>query len=200
MQQTLVQFQANIERVHHLSAIFQVVQGMTTSIIDLSDILRAEVVLSVSVLDHFVHELVLVGMLEIYQGRRLPSNGYQKYRVPLSQSQGSVGHSQHPQWLEDLIRDDHGWKSFQHPDKIAEAIRLISDVSLWEAIGTELQRDARDVKNELRAIVDRRNKIVHEADMDPTLPGSRWPINESDATHAVKFISKLGEAIYNVVV
>ena len=42
---------------------------------------------------------------------------------------------------------------------------------------SELNLTGQDVKNRLRAIVNRRNQIVHEADLDPSYPrtGNRWP-------------------------
>ena len=57
---------------------------------------------------------------------------------------------------------------------------------------------ARNVKQELSIIVDRRNKIAHEADIDPTLGlGNRWNINEADVNNAVDFIEKVVESIHS---
>ncbi len=199
MQMALDHFRANIDRVRHLSAIFQNLQNSTTGIIDLSDILRAEIVLAVSALDYFIHEIVRFGILEIYNGVRPVTKTYQKIRVPLAQAQAGMVKALSAQWLEDFIREDHGWKSFQHPDNIADAIRLISDVNLWKEVGQKMGHNASYIKTELKAIVERRNKIAHEADMDYTLIGRRWPITENDVTHVVDFISELGETIYTVV-
>ena len=72
------------------------------------------------------------------------------------------------QWLENEIREKHSYKTFQKPDKIAEAIRLISDKQLWIEVGAKINKPAKDIKQELSLIVERRNKIAHEADIDPT--------------------------------
>ena len=88
--------------------------------------------------------------------------------------------------------------SFQHPDKIAEAIRFISSKRLWEEVGIELGIPSQDAKLQLELIVDRRNKIAHEADMDPTTPGFRWTMTESQSTGATDYIERIGEAIYKV--
>ena len=54
-------------------------------------------------------------------------------------------------------------------------------------------------KQELNAIVDRRNKIAHEADIDPTFNvDDRWPINEHLVNNAVTFIERVVEAIHNI--
>jgi hypothetical protein len=46
--------------------------------------------------------------------------------------------------------------------------------------------------------LDRRNKIAHEADMDPTNPGYRWPINEALIRDAIDFIERIVQAIFKV--
>jgi hypothetical protein len=92
-----------------------------------------------------------------------------------------------------------GYQSFQQPDKIADAIRLISDKKLWDEVATNLNISARDVKQQLSAIVDRRNKIAHEADIDPTFAiGGRWNIDEIMVNDAVDFIEQLVESIHQV--
>ena len=101
-------------------------------------------------------------------------------------------------WLDEAIRAAHGWLSFQHPDKIADAVRLISDVNLWETVGGEMGLSAKTAKTQLRAIVDRRNKIAHEADMDPTTPGGRWPIRGQIVQDATDFIEGVARAISKV--
>jgi hypothetical protein len=53
-----------------------------------------------------------------------------------------------------------------------------------------------DVKQRLKLIVDRRNKIAHEADMDPTYPKARWPISAPDVEDVVRFLVDVVEAIH----
>jgi hypothetical protein len=92
--------------------------------------------------------------------------------------------------------------SFQHPDKIADAIRLFFPDPLWPAVGAKISLPTTDVKTRLKLIVDRRNKIAHEADMDPSYPGLprlRWPISKADVTNTVSFVENICEAIYSIV-
>ena len=96
------------------------------------------------------------------------------------------------------IRERHSWLSFQHPDKIADAVRLFSRVKLWDAVGQELASSSQDVKLRLGLIVDRRHKIAHEADVDPTNPGFRWPIDRAMSGEALDFVSRVCEAIFKV--
>lgn len=56
---------------------------------------------------------------------------------------------------------------------------LSSFKRLWDEVATKLGISAKNAKQQLSVIVDRRNKIAHEADIDPTFGiGSSWYINE----------------------
>jgi hypothetical protein len=74
----------------------------------------------------------------------------------------------------------------------------MSNVRLWEQVASELGMTSRAVRTQLGAITDRRNKIAHEADMDPTNPGYRWPINEILVRDAIDFIERVVQAIFKV--
>lgn len=58
---------------------------------------------------------------------------------------------------------------------------------------------AEDARRKLHAVPDRRNKIAHEADLDPTDPEARWPITPEIANEAISFLISLAHAIYSVV-
>jgi hypothetical protein len=102
-------------------------------------------------------------------------------------------------WLESEIRERLGYQSFQQADKIADAIRYISGEKLWDKVAMQMNKPAKDIKQQLNSIVDRRNKIAHEADIDPTFNiGSRWNIDEVLVGDAVDFIEELVESIHQV--
>lgn len=66
-------------------------------------------------------------------------------------------------------------------------------------MAVKLGKSVKEVKQELSAIVDRRNKIAHEADIDPTYGiGNRWNIDESQVNDAVNFIEQLVENIHQI--
>ena len=198
MQSALDQARANIGRVRNLGAIHKALNAQTTDVIDLSDLLRAELVMGVSALDHFVHELVRLGMLEVYRGNRAQTPAFLRFTVSLESVLQGIAAPGDQGWLENEIRTRHGWQSFQNADSIAEAVRLISEVRLWEEVANRLGMPPQDARRQLNLIVDRRNKIAHEADSDPTFPGSRWPIDEALVDEAVDFIEQVVESIYYV--
>ena len=192
------QFQDNLLRARELGKLAAAVTQITTPAIDVSDMWRAQVVLGVSALDHLIHEMARLGMIECSKGTRPKTDAFSKFQLPLDAVERGFSGQTHEQWLGEAVREKHSWLSFQHPDKLADAIRLISPVKLWEEVGNELALPAKDVKVRLELIVERRNKIAHEADMDPTNPGFRWPITDSLAADALDFLDRVAGAVFKV--
>ncbi len=196
MQAALDQFQVNLSRSRILAGIADSVAALTTTAVDLTDIHRASLVLGVSALDHFVHEFVRLGMLEVHRGNRPATDANLCFKIPLAAARAGIAHPVQNDWLDAAIREAHSWQSFQRPNKIADAIRLVSGVNLWEEVAKEIGSDANAVKVRLAAIIDRRDQIAHEADMDPTNPGNRWPIDSALVNNALDYIDHLVRAIY----
>jgi len=248
MQSALDQFRISIGRVRDLVALHNSVKAQATGALDVSDMLRAALVLAISAVDYYVHEVVILGMLEIHRGNRsepTPSpnttrSAFSRFQVSLGgarqdrlttidiaswleaeiqQTQGYEFLQQsytvsnliptissrildklnNTSWLESEIRERLGRQSFQKADDIADAIRYISNKKLWDEVALQMTKSAKDIKQQLNSIVDRRNKIAHEADIDPTFNiGSRWNINELLVGDAVDFIEILVDSIHQV--
>ena len=198
MNSARVQFHSNIERVRALGGVGAAVTSLTTAAVDVSDIWRAQIVLIVSALDQFIHELTRLGMIECAKGIRPKTDAFLRFNIPLSAVDLALNGTSYEVWVGETVQSKHSWQSFQDPDKLAEAIRLFSPIGLWDRVGNELSMNAKDVKTRLKLIVDRRNQIAHEADLDPANPGFRWPINEPQVNYTIDFIEQLGEAIFKV--
>ena len=199
MHNAIQQFRLNIERVRSLGGLYSALSWLTTPVVDTTDILRAQIVLAVSALDHYVHDLTRLGMIEVFNGLRPPTNAFRRFQVTIDAAMIGLMSRGGNSWFEEEIREKHGYLAFQHPDKIADAIRLFSPCELWPSIASRFGLSVQDVKNRLQLIVERRNKIAHEADLDPSYPGIRWPISHSDAENTVKFIEDLCEQIHSLV-
>jgi hypothetical protein len=200
MQPAIDLFRISIARVRDLIAVHNSLKAQASSVLDLSDILRASLVLAVSALDYYIHEVVRIGMLEIHRGQRPEPPAFSGFQISLGNARAGINAGQNiDSWLEDEIRQRHSYKSFQQPNAIADAVRLICDKKLWEEVSINMGRPAKDIKKELSRIVDRRNKIAHEADIDPSYPiGDRWPIDELLVNEAVDFIEQVVESIHNI--
>ena len=123
-------FQTNLDRVRSIHAVYLHLSGLVTPAIDLTDLLRAEMVLIVSALDHFVHELTRLGMLEIWRRNRTATPSYRTFSVSLDVTTQLAGGSAGDVHLEAEIRTSHSYQSFQQPDRIAEAVKLFSPIEL----------------------------------------------------------------------
>lgn len=202
MDDVIGRFRDNIARVRLVGGLYDSLSGLTTPALDCTDILRAEIVLAVSALDHYIHDVTRLGMLESYRGTRPRTDAFRRFDVTIQATIDGFATPGSLSWFEEEIRERHGHLSFEQPDRIADALRLFSQVDLWNLVANRLETTARDIKTRLQLIVDRRNKIAHEADLDPSYPGSpgtRWPISPADASSAVDFIDQLCEAIHVVV-
>lgn len=192
-------FTANIGRARDLRALVMNLKASTAGALDLTDILRAAIVSAVSAFDTFIHEITRIGMIEIFQNTRPKTDAFGRFPISMDSLFLIIAAPGNSQWLEDEIRKQHSWLSFQHPDKVADAIRLFCGKELWKEVGIRLGIDPKSAKNRLALIVDRRNKIAHEADMDPSFPGSRWPIDELLVKDAIDMLEQIGDAIFEVV-
>lgn len=201
MLSSIEQFRENIERVRALGGLHAAFDKATTSAVDLTDLLRAQIVMVVSALDYYIHEITRIGMLEVYDGKRPQTEAFLRFLETMDEAMKGISKSSKNEWLDTEVRKRHGYKSFQHPDNIVKAVQLFSSCELWRSVALELNLSDQEVKSRLRVIVNRRNQITHEADIDPSYPetGNRWPISSSDVTSAVDFIQHVCEAIHSVV-
>jgi hypothetical protein len=164
------------------------------------EILRAEIVLSVSALDCFIHDLIKYGMVEAYQGHRSFGKQFETYQIPvkfLRLIENSEQLDDKLGYLENAIMENNSKDSYQSPKSIEYALQLINITSVWKSLANPMNDKAEDIKNELALIVDRRNKIAHEADYD-VLTGSKSPIDRQNINDVIQFIENFCESIYKI--
>ncbi len=63
---------------------------------------------------------------------------FSRFEVSMSSVQLALSNIGNSDWLDSEIRQRHGLLTFQKPDKVADAIRLISPIKLWEAVASHL--------------------------------------------------------------
>lgn len=191
------QFAANIEEVRTTHLISTSLNISTSSILDISNIQRSCIVLSVSAIDYLIHELTIIGMCEIYNGAREITPKYNSHNVSLG-FMHAISSTPPLITFESEIRRSLGWQTFQRPDKIKEAIALFSVVQLWQQVAITMCDAESNVKNQLNLIVDRRNMIAHEADIEPIFKTKRL-IRDIDVSTTIDFIETVGATIFNLV-
>jgi hypothetical protein len=163
----------------------------------------------VSALDLYIHELVAQNLLLIFSGARPAAPGFTKLRISgdaLLRIQGANTATDRNTAFDLEVRTRLSRVTFQYPDDIADGVRLISPCKLWNDVAIKLgataataASNAKLIKTRLSLIVDRRNKIVHEGDLQPGVPRIPWPINQSDVADVSNFIDSIVSAIEGVV-
>lgn len=197
MNDSIDRFDKNIIRAQNLHNIYNFLSSHMTDIIDPSDVLRMELAHIMSALDTYIHEVVETGIVECFLGNRSKSVQYNALQIPTAfihdyYSSGNISS------IQGYIHQKNSALSFQHPDKIAEALRLIHPNNIWEEIQVKHSKQASMIKTELKAIYHRRNQIVHESDIDPTT-GVVWPIIETDIESSRTFISDIVHKIHDII-
>ena len=115
----LQQFEGNIRRAHDLVGLARAVTASTSPVLDISEILRSSLVGAVSALDHYVHATVRALMIDVQEGRRVRSQHFEDFRVPLSVVEQAMSGAACEAWLGEEVRRQHAFLSFQHPERIA---------------------------------------------------------------------------------
>ncbi|MFB0826360.1 HEPN domain-containing protein [Chromobacterium violaceum] len=192
------QFNLNTERINNNIGLYLHFSKSTTAIIDLSDLLRSTLVQIVSALDQYVHQISLTRIAEIAEGKRPITDALRKFPVGANSLLAIARGADVKDVLLEEVRTKHSFLSFQRPDKISDAIRLFSNVELWKEVANKLGQRADEVKRRLELIIERRNKIAHEADIRPGLPIELWPIDITEVQKVLEFVKMVVHAIDDV--
>ncbi|WP_317204507.1 hypothetical protein [Janthinobacterium sp.] len=194
----IAHFQSVWERCEQIAGIHTYLSGRLTVALSPDELLRAEWVARVSALDLYVHELVAQQMLEIFEGRRTPSSGFQRFTIPndvLMRIRAAESKADESSAFDLEVRSRLGFATYQDPDKIADGVRQFSDVELWNEIAIKQGATnatkvsvAKALKRGLSLIVERRNKIAHEGDLQPGAPRVPWPINRADLQEVARMV------------
>lgn len=169
--------------------------------LDASDLLRWQYVLAVSALDKYIHDIVRIGMIQIFQGNRSETAKYKSFRIELSLAT-TIKNSPNPEIVfSNEITRQHSFLAFQDPDKIADALSYIWEAKhKWNIISTNMSTpiSETDLKTKLKNIVIRRNQIVHEGDcLSTQIPLQQQIITKTDTQDVISFIKELVVAISN---
>ena len=137
MQSALEQFQISIKRIRDLIALHDSIYNQVTSVLDTSDILRDALVLTISSLDYYIHEVVTLVMLEIHRNERSePSPSRNSNQSAFARFQVSLGVARQDRmialdisnWLEEEIVQNYGYQSQQQSYTLSELLPMLSDI------------------------------------------------------------------------
>lgn len=196
-------------RADLFNLLYSYIKNNTASALDPTELLRAEWAMRVSALDLYIHELIAQNLLKVFQGTRSICPGYLKFKInveTLMRIQSVGPGSSSDAAFEFAVREALSRITYQFPDDIADGVRLISTVELWNEIakykgatGGAVQQVSKDIRGSLSQIVSRRNKIVHEGDLQPGVPRVEWPIDGQDLSEVKMLIGEIVNAIDSIV-
>lgn len=159
--------------------------------------LRFVWIAAVSSLDHFISQLIIEKSVEQYAKSQTLQP---KLLIEAISFEGAIelrnaNENDSVVVFRGLVAKAVTYKSFQSPENIADGLSFIWGKSgKWDAIGSILKREGKQCRYILKSIVDRRNVIAHNADVDE-VTGDRFPVTAGDAKRVVGFITEVVSAI-----
>jgi hypothetical protein len=182
-------FRTAVERAKSLCALQQYMAENHAAILDTSDMLRAAVVQGISALDFLLHEVNRIETM-----RRLKSKKtIKKIDVPLQLLNIEQEH-QYAQ-VEEHVKRKSSYKTFVDPNKMGEMLSCFIEHP-WQQIAIAIGEDEKALKTRLSFIYRWRNRIAHEADVNPAYASvGLFPIDCDDVESALSDILLIGDAV-----
>lgn len=185
-------FKACLKRARGFCDLQQYLADNHTDALDSSDMLRSAVVLCVSAFDFLVHELFRIEVIARYRGGKAVDRLLLPFEVAITQTSSIEA------MIESHVKDTNSYKSFVDPGKYSEAMGCFVNAP-WDKVAAKLGTDSSTIKNRVRAIYRWRNRIAHEADINPVYAGVElWPIMKKDVVDAIDDFETLGIASIEV--
>lgn len=200
MNRAYKKFQLLLNDTRNISPIYDYLHKCVRGPLQYDDLLRFQWIQSVSALDKLVHDLVRIGMVNIFAGRRSETVKYRKFQIDMDWYKAVISTPYVAiNEFEKKVIKLHGYLAFEDPDKISDALSNIWEANdKWKLIADNLGENKNTVKVTLKNIVTRRNQIAHEGDYIDDI-GNRQIIEKADVEDVLNFIEKIGAAIYNCV-
>lgn len=182
-------FYDGCERATAMCSIHGYLTSTAPASLNCDDILRSSIVLAVSSFDLLMHDIFRTEVLDrLNSGRKVDF-----FNIPFNIS--LLTDVEKSSLLEDHIRKENSYKSFVAPDKFAECLRPLLEKP-WERVSEAYGSQDSVCKARLKGVVDLRNRIAHEADVNPAYGGIElWPIYSQDVQDSVAFLRTLGQAV-----
>ncbi|MCX7184073.1 MAG: HEPN domain-containing protein [Nitrosospira sp.] len=194
-------FNTNIIAAKQAGSIYDYLALSVTSPLSFDDLLRSQVVYSVSAFDKLIHDLVRIGMVEIFTGIRTATAKYLNESISLKSHADLAVASLPPREhiFEQILFQKFKAVSFQDPEKVVSGLSYIwNEDHKWQEIAKKMGLSDSEARKTLRLIADRRNVIVHEADIDP-VTSTKLNITKMECEEITVFLHRCGNEIADLV-
>lgn len=195
-------FNANINTAREAGSLFDYLTNSVTSPLSFNDLLRSQIVYSVSAFDKLMHDLVRIGMVEIFTGARPATTKYLAEPISLQIHSDLTTASLPPKEyiFEQAIFRKFKFISFQDPEKVADGLSYIwNEGQKWQKIAGNMGLSDKTARTTLKLIADRRNAVVHEADIDP-VTNTKLTITKQECIDITNFLYRCGNEISDLVI
>ena len=176
-----------------------------------SELLRGAVVASVSALDRYLHDLIVKHSWKLLNRREedIPK-GLKSLNISTLDAKKALEHlrknsaSRPGHLIKQAVQERlHREYTFQNPDSVLAAAKMLGVEDFWSKVSAKMPGKPAngEVIKMLRKIAQRRNQIVHEADLIRTrrADAALRDISHSDAVAWVEWMEGFGSAIQEVV-
>ncbi|MGL5086867.1 MAG: HEPN domain-containing protein [Clostridium sp.] len=158
------------------------------------DILRSQIVLLMSALDFYMHEIVKYGMLKMFRGEKAKTPSYKNFVVTLTCLEDALKNPESIDWLEEFIIIKNRKETFMGEDKVKQALSLISTKKIYTAVINNLTITPESFKTNFSDLYKRRNQIAHQSDRNE----STGNIEDIQVDYVGNYISIITEFINKI--
>ncbi|MGX1367658.1 hypothetical protein RKD19_003017 [Streptomyces canus] len=202
-------FMTNLSYARRMVEAGRMLTPLKSPSIDIDDFYRAAWVQAVAAIDHWLHEEVLRRVSEL-AAKDSPDMPYQLrvYELPLHTIEAvRRGAVTVPEAVVEHLRDKLAAQSLQHPGKISEILKLVTEKKVWYEAAGWINRsffqgrtslNEKKLRSRYLEITQRRNKIAHDADLIDGDLEQRRPIDEASVNDAIDWIERIALAIAHV--
>ncbi|MFB9474542.1 hypothetical protein ACFFR3_34035 [Nonomuraea salmonea] len=198
------QYQRNLGYARQLVHGGRNLERLGVGAFDVTDLYRAAWTQAVAALDHWVTQEIIDRAVALAQRPEVPRpNNFSKLSMPVELVE-KVHRNGEP--LDEAFRAAlegfFEYKTFQHPDKIAEGFSHVSKIKLWKSVADKLTDQdpsmpiaADEIRAQLTEIARRRNNIAHTADHDPDSFRRKKKITAREAEQTIDVLESVVIAI-----
>lgn len=197
-------FSSNINEVKKLGELYDhMVKSLKLPGEDLVDLLRVQLVNTISAFDRLIHDFVRIGIVNQMKGidsMTLKTGSRFQFDAKSFVELSNLSDSPKDQIKKHSILETRTElvlksMSFQNPEKIKDALSYIWDEPhKWDKLSKGMFMKEDELTTKLSLYVDRRNQIVHEADFD-RLSHSRKTITRQTIDECIDLYYNLGRQV-----
>lgn len=161
------------------------------------DILRFQIVSTDSLLDYYMHQIIIYGFTKMFNDEWVKSQPYSEINISLDKVEYALQNPENTDWIEESIRQQNEKYTLMQSKKINKGLEQIG-LSLNNIVNL-MGGNPNDIYKQINDLYLRRTQIVHYADINPNTK-SKNPISKSEVVDFIDLVKALCDEIYNAVV